>query len=139
MTARIQALKQLQWDRVHHAARRALPDDMSLPYRDAQLSDITRCALRTKLALELETPYLFPGEIIAFTRTVPNLPFLYSEEEWHDIRAAHFIHESGNVSNLSPDYGRVIACGLLAMRDRLGESQERAPPYKAFAQGVRAA
>ena len=126
MTARIQALKQLQWDRVHHAARRALPDDMPLPYRDATLSDIARCALRTKLALELETPYLFPGEIIAFTRTVPNLPFLYGEEEWHDIRASHFIHESGNVSNLSPDYGRVIACGLLAMRDRLGESQEHA-------------
>ncbi len=126
MTARIQALKQLQWDRVHHAARRALSGDMPLPYRDASLSDITRCALRTKLALELETPYLFPGELIAFTRTVPNLPFLYSEDEWHAIRSAHFIHESGNVSNLSPDYGKVIASGLLAIRETLAGGEEHA-------------
>ena len=126
MTARIEALKQLQWNRVHHAARRALAADMALPYRDASLSDVTRCALRTKLALDMETPYLFPGELIAFTRTVPNLPFLYDEDEWAAIRAAHFIHESGNVSNLSPDYGRVIASGLLAIRDTLGSCQEHA-------------
>ncbi len=126
MTARIQALKQLQWDRAHHVARRTLPADISLPYRNASMSDVMRCALRTRLALELETPYLMPGEIIAFTRTMPNLPFLYNEEEWHAIRAAHFIHESGNVSNLSPDYGKVIACGLLALRDRLSESEEHA-------------
>ena len=126
MTARIQTLKKLQWDHVHHAARRTLCADMPLPYRDATLSDIARCALRTKLALDMETPYLFPGELIAFTRTVPNLPFLYSEDEWHDIRASHFIHESGNVSNLSPDYGKVIASGLLATRETLGKSEEHA-------------
>lgn len=124
MTARIEALKALQWNRAHHAVRRTLPDDMPLPYRDSTLSDVMRCALRTRLALQLEKPYLMPGEIIAFTRTVPNLPFLYSEEEWQAIRASHFIHESGNVSNLSPDYGKVIACGLLAFRDMLGEHEE---------------
>ena len=101
MTARIESLKALQWNRAHHQARRTLPDDMALPYRDSTLTDVMRCALRTRLALDLETPYLMPGELIAFTRTVPNLPFLYSEEEWQAIRASHFIHESGNVSNLS--------------------------------------
>jgi len=124
MTARIETLKQLQWNRTHHSARRALTPDMPLPYRDASLSDTMRCALRTKLALALETPYLFPGEIIAFTRTVPNLPFLFSDEEWSRIRARHFIHESGNVSNLSPDYGKVIARGLLSIRNTLGQSEE---------------
>jgi len=126
MTARIETLKQQQWDRVHHAVRTALPDGMALPYRNAALSDVMRCALRTKLALDMETPYLFPDEIIAFTRTVPNLPFLYDEKEWDAICAAHFIHELGNVSNLSPDYGKVIASGLLAIRERLGENEEHA-------------
>ena len=126
MTARIESLKQLQWDRAHHAARRVLPADMALPYRDAALSDVMRCALRTKMALDMETPYLFPGELIAFTRTVPNLPFLFSDEEWADIRKNHFIHESGNVSNLSPDYGKVISSGLLAIREHLEQSEEHA-------------
>ena len=124
MTNRIAALKAMQWEKAHHAARRAAVEDMPLSYRDSTLSDITRTALRMKLALELEEPYLFPDEIIAFTRTVPNLPFVYSEAEWHDICAKHFIHESGTVSNLSPDYGRIIASGLDALRAQLGDGEE---------------
>ena len=122
MTERIAALKQYQWERRHHAARISLPEELPLPYRDASLSDVTRTSLRLKTALEMETPYLFPGEIIAFTRTVPNLPFLFDEAEWAKISSEHFIHEMGNVSNLSPDYGSVIACGLLALREKLNDS-----------------
>ena len=120
MTERITSLKQLQWDRKHHAARIALPADLPLPYRNQDLSDVTRTSLRLKMALEMETPYLFPGELIAFTRTVPNLPFLFDEAEWATISSEHFIHESGTVSNLSPDYGRLIASGLLSVRETLG-------------------
>ena len=122
MTERLKTLRSLQWDRVHHAARIALDPDMPLPYRNPALSDVTRTSLRTQLALSMETPYLFPGELIAFTRTVPNLPFLFSEEEWAAISAAHYIHEMGNVSNLSPDYGKVIASGLIALRESLGDT-----------------
>ncbi len=124
MTLRLESLKSLQWQRIHHSARIPLPGNLALPYRDASLSDVRRTAMRLSLALDMETPYLFPHELIAFTRTVPNLPFLFSDDEWAGIRARHFIHESGNVSNLSPDYGKIIACGLLAMRDKLGESEE---------------
>ena len=120
LTDRIQTLKLQQWNRVHHAARITFSPDMPLLYRNPAQSDVTRTSLRLEQALSLETPYLFPGEIIAFTRTVPNLPFLYSESEWAEITARHFIHESGTVSNLSPDYGKVIACGLLALRSQLG-------------------
>ncbi len=120
MTNRIAALKAYQWARRHHQARRAPVEDSALPYRDPALTDVQRTALRLKTALELETPYLFPQELIAFTRTVPNLPMIYDEAEWARISGEHTIHELGNVSNLSPDYGRVIASGLLAIRERLG-------------------
>lgn len=123
MTERIMALKQHQWERRHHAARVVLQNDMPLPYRDPSLSDVTRTALRLKTALEMETPYLFPGEITAFTRTVPNLPFLFDEAEWNKISSEHFIHEMGNVSNLSPNYASVISSGLLSIRDRLGDGE----------------
>ena len=123
MTERILSLKQFQWERRHHAARKALSGNLVLPYRSPELSDVTRTSLRLKMALEMETPYLFPGEIIAFTRTVPNLPFLYDEAEWAKISGEHFIHESGTVSNLSPDYGSVIASGLLSIREALSDGE----------------
>ena len=124
MTGRIASLKQFMWEHRHHTARRALPDDLKLTYRDPQLADVTRVALRLKQALEMETPYLFPGEWIAFTRTVPNLPFVFSDVEWKKISSAHFIHEFGNVSNLSPDYASVLSVGLLALREKLGDGPE---------------
>lgn len=122
MTERIAFLKQFQWQRKHHAARIVLDQDMPLSYRDAALSDIARTSLRFRQALQLETPYLFPNEIIAFTRTVPNLPFLFGEDEWAKIASEHFIHESGTVSNLSPDYARIIASGLLRARESLKDA-----------------
>ncbi|MBR3796242.1 MAG: pyruvate formate-lyase [Clostridia bacterium] len=121
MTNRIASLKKAQWERIHHSARIALDPAMALPYRSGALPDTARTALRLETALAMETPYLFPGELIAFTRTVPNLPPIFSETEWDTIRNAHFIHEMGNVSNLSPDYGKVIASGLLPIRDALGD------------------
>ena len=123
MTERIRALMHFQWERLHHAARIALPEDLELTYRDRSLPDTLRTALRLKQALEMETPYLFDNEIIAFTRTVPNLPRIFDDAEWAAITEGHFIHELGNVSNLSPDYAYVISVGLLALREKLGEGE----------------
>ena len=123
VTNRIAALKEAQWARRHHQARCAPVEENALSYRDPALTDVQRTALRLKTALELETPYLFPQEMIAFTRTVPNLPRIFGEAEWAKITGEHTIHELGNVSNLSPDYGRVIASGLLSIREGLGEGE----------------
>ena len=123
MTERIQQLKEFQWERKHHAWRIEAPGEAGLPYRNKAFSDGMRTAIRLRLALDLERPVLAPGELIAFTRTVPNLPMIYSEEEWNAIKKDHYIHENGNVSNLSPDYGKVIATGLLSVRESLGDSE----------------
>ena len=125
MTERIAALRHFMWERCHHAARISLPGDLPLSYRDENLPDVTRTALRLKQALAMETPYLFPGELIAFTRTVPNLPMIFSDAEWQAISSTHYIHELGNVSNLSPDYASVMNVGLLAIREKLGEGTEQ--------------
>lgn len=122
MTDRIVALKDYQWEKKHHAARRALPAALPAPYRDAALSHPMRTALRLKTALEHETPFLFPGEIIAFTRTLPNLPMIFDDAEWAEIKKTHFIHEMGNISNLSPDYEKILRHGLLFFREKLTDS-----------------
>ena len=121
MTEKILFLREYQWERKHHAKRIVLDESLALPYRDSALDDATRTSIRLEMALNMETPFIFPNEIIAFTRTVPNLPFLFSEEEWAKITAEHYIHELGNVSNLSPDYASVMAVGLQAIRETLGE------------------
>ncbi len=122
MTERIRSLKDFMWQRKHHAARVSVPEGAELVYRDASMADYTRTATRLKTALELETPCFFPDELIAFTRTMPNLPMIFSDSEWETIKAEHYIHELGNVSNLSPDYESLIRNGLLFYREQLTDS-----------------
>ena len=124
MTERIQHLKACQWERKHCAQRISLPDGIEAPYRKPGLTDVMRTALRFEAALSLEKPFLFPEEMIAFTRTVPNLPGIYSDAEWSRIKETHYIHELGNVSNLSPDYGKMIASGLIPVLESLSDSEE---------------
>ena len=132
MNETIAELKRLQWEGCYRAARIAVPQNAENAYRKPEYADYQRTAARLRAALDLETPYLFPGEIIAFTRTVPPFPRIFTDAEWDEIRGTHFIHELGNVSNLSPDYGRVIANGLNFYRSRLGGS----PYHRAMADSI---
>ena len=132
MTDRIQVIKDAQWERRHFAARIPVPEGIEEAYRKPELPDYMRTAVRLENALRLETPYFFMGEIIAFTRTVPDLPFIYSDEEWAEIKKEHFIHENGRISNLSPDYEKVIAKGLLYFREQLTD----APYHQAMRKSI---
>lgn len=80
---------------------------------------------RFELLSELETPVLLPDEKICLLRTVRNIPDCFTEEEWREIRGSHFIHERGYLSNLSPNYERVIGTGLLALCDVADEYGKR--------------
>ena len=120
-------LKTLQWEGWHHAFRRQAEERAAEAWRKPELDDRRRTARRMRAALEAEEPVLFPGEMIAFTRTMTAMPMIYTPEEWEEIRKTHYIHELGNVSNLSPDYGRVIRTGLLALRERAAALDPQAP------------
>ena len=65
MTENIRALKDYQWDRAHHAVRRPLPEGIEAAYRQADMPDVTRTAVRLETALAAEIPFIAPGEIIA--------------------------------------------------------------------------
>ena len=122
MTERIRKLKEAQWERKHHAHRIAVPTDIENGYRVPGMPDYMRTALRLRSALQAETPVLFDQELIAFTRTVPNLPQIFTEKEWEEIKSTHFIHELGNVSNLSPDYEKILRNGLLYYKEQLDDT-----------------
>ncbi|MBR4171471.1 MAG: pyruvate formate-lyase [Kiritimatiellae bacterium] len=71
--------------------------------------------------LSQETPVFLPGERIAFTRTVENLPEPYTDAEMSELRKAAFYAEKGRVFNISPDYASTIAVGLDARRSEVAD------------------
>ena len=61
MTENIRALKDYQWNRGHHGARRALPEGIEAAYRKAEMPDVTRTAVRLETAMTNEIPFIAPG------------------------------------------------------------------------------
>jgi len=114
MTERIRALREYILSHRHHALRRDVSVD-PYSYRDPSMSAARRMALRLQTFLEAEQPVILPGERIVFTRTLADIPHIYSDSEWAEITARHHIHEQGRVCNLSPDYEKIIGKGLLAV------------------------
>lgn len=88
-------------------------------------SDVDRSAERLIYVLEKEKPVLFFDERIAFTRTVQTIPELFLPEEMEELRKTHWIHEKGDVCNISVDYTRLLYTGLLPQREKLSELKER--------------
>lgn len=113
-----EALYQMIRNRNHHTCRQAPVAPLAEEYARAALSPIERMTRRFETLCGMEKPVILdPGEMIVFVRTVPNLPDIFTEEEWSERRANHHIHENGYLSNLSPDYAAVIAKGLDAVSE----------------------
>ena len=112
-------------DRAHHANRIRCNDALGEQYRAMGLSDVERMTRRFEYLTSLEVPHIHPEEQIALVRTVANLPDIYTEDEWAGIKEKHYVHELGYVSNLSPNYAKVIAQGLLDVRTGATEHQAR--------------
>jgi len=90
-------------------------DTLAQEYAHLALPPIERMTRRFELLCSLEEPVILPQEQICFLRTVKTVPDIFTLEEWAAIKKRHFIHELGYMSNLCPNYGRVIACGLEAL------------------------
>ena len=103
-------------DKKHHQFRK----DISLQF-DSQMSPIERMTYRFEQVAKAETPVILPEEQICFLRTVRNLPDIFSEAEWAEVKKNHFIHELGYMSNLSPNYYDTISLGLLKKRETADE------------------
>jgi len=100
----------------HRVFRHRLPENLAQQYHALGLSPAERMTERFILLTESETPVILPGERICFTRTIENLPPLFTDAEWSDIKRKHYIHELGYCSNLCPDYGRAISGGLFPLQ-----------------------
>ena len=107
----------------HHQYRHTVDWNLAEEYSAKGLSPIDRMTDRFKRVCEEEKPVILEGEQIVFLRTVANLPDVFTEAEWKEIKAKHYIHELGYMSNLSPNYYDTISLGLLKKRETADESE----------------
>lgn len=112
-------------NREHHKYRKDCGVDFSHEFSERRLSPEERMTERFERLLAMEEPHISAGERIVLMRTVKNIPDCFTEEEWNEIKSKHFVHELGYVSNLSPDYAKVIEKGLLYFRETADEYGKR--------------
>lgn len=122
-----QVLKEFIISKKHHVYRKDFPEleNLAETFSKDKLCPKERMTRRFELLTSLETPVFLPDEKICFLRTVKKIPDCFTQEEWETIRKNHFIHELGYLSNLSPNYERVIANGLLKEREKADEYGQR--------------
>lgn len=109
----------------HKAYRTAVTDNLATLYASEGLSAIERITRRFTLLCDRQVPHILPGQQIVFMRTTANAPSLFTETEWAEISGTHFIHELGYMSNVTPDYARILSRGLLSVREEANEYGRR--------------
>ena len=112
----------------HHAYRVEVEEikNMAEEFSALGLDPKERMARRLEKMLSLQTPVFLPDEKICFMRTAINIPDVFTQSEWAEIKSKHYIHELGYMSNLSPNYESVIAEGLLKRKESADEYGKRA-------------
>lgn len=109
----------------HHRYRHPTGFAPAEEYAAAGLSPRERMTDRFCRLCAAQTPVLLPDEQICFLRTTTELPDIFTDAEWAQIKKEHFIHEMGYLSNLCPDYERVLREGLLVCRERADACSRR--------------
>ena len=112
MNERINYLKTYILDKRHHSQRRAPSsiglDKLNTIYAQQGLSPVERATACFAALMNAELPVILPGEKIVFTRTLTQVPDIYTPEEWNEIKNKYYIHEKGTVCNISPNYAYTI-------------------------------
>ena len=100
-------------DKAHHPYRQQATDPYLLAKEFAKNNTpaLERADKRLLYVLEKEKPVVFPEERIAFMRTVPVLPELYTKEEIAVLKKTCWLHEQGEVCNINVDYSMLLLCG----------------------------
>lgn len=87
--------------------------------KEQELSDVLKSQKRLSWVLTKETPIILPEEKIVFTRTVCQIPEIFTDEEWNSLKEEHYIHELGRVCNISSNYEYTIEVGLETRKNEI--------------------
>lgn len=125
MNTHIKELRDYIFDKKHHQYRRSLEElnlvGVNKLFSQNGLSDVERSQQRLAMLLEMEVPVILRGEKIVATRTISDVPPIYTQEEWTNITQKYFIHERGTVSNICPNYEDTIRSGFTKRKTEIQE------------------
>jgi len=128
MNERIKTILKDVFSKKHHQFRQNINEETLNNFTESMkvqgLNDMQRARKRLSWVMENEKPVILQNEKIVFTRTVPKIPAVFTKEEWAGIRKNHYIHESGQVCNISSNYGYTIGVGLEQRRKEILQSME---------------
>lgn len=117
MNLRLEELKRRVRQGEHRGLRKSEPIDILEECEAEGLSWMRRAARLTVRQCEAEMPVIASDEQIVFTRTLPAvIPPIYSKEDWDRNCEGRTLHELGPINNISADWGKVLAQGLLGRR-----------------------
>ncbi len=124
-THRLDAIKQRIRSRDHIRYRRRSAPNL-LPELDSEgLSWPRRAARLVRRMCDAEAVVIKPDERIVYTRTIPEIPPIYSDAEWQKITAGRTLHELGVINNICSDWDMVLSQGLLARKQVALETRAR--------------
>jgi len=110
----------------HAALRRDVAWTLAETFARDRVSPERRAAEGLCAVLAAERPAFLPNETLCFTRTVKQLPDLYTKEEMEALRKTAYYHEKGGVFNLSPNYADTLRVGLDTRAGELAARRIRA-------------
>lgn len=94
MNERINYLKTYILDKRHHSQRRTPSsiglDKLNTIYAQQGLSPVERATACFAALMNAELPVILPGEKIVFTRTLTQVPDIYTPEEWNEIKTNNY-------------------------------------------------
>src|SRR5664279_955685 len=112
MNERLQHYKQRIRAGEHKSLRQPGRSEILAECERQNLSWMQRSARLTRRQCEAERVVIDPDERIVFTRTLMDVPVLYSSADWEELTGQHTLHELGPISNICADWGMVLAQGL---------------------------
>lgn len=108
-----------------HRKQRRRVAEIADDYAKANYTPAERMSRRFAWLCEQETPTLLPTERICMMRTIENLPAIFTEAEWEEMRRVKKGHEAWHYTNLTVDYARLLKGGLQTLSDNGDENTAR--------------
>ena len=125
MTDRIRRFLNDSNNKVHHKYRKSFDQALVPQYRSLK-TPTERMAKRLQLVLASETPVVDKEAKIVLLRTVHDIPSIFTDEEFDAIHKDHYFHENGYLSNICPNYAKVIKLGFKGVRAIIDEKYDSA-------------
>lgn len=125
MNARLENLREQVRAGTHKRFRQETGIDIVAECDRENLSWMRRMARLTRRQCEAERVVFEPDERIVFTRTLLNVPNVYSADDWASKTRNRKLHELGPISNICADWGMVLSDGLLGRKQQALVTRQR--------------